>query len=1335
MFGNTNIATPSTSTPANNNVFAFNKPSTNSGNIFGNNNVSTPSPGNPSGFSGAGTSQPTVNLFGNSSNNTNTQTSTPQSNSIFGSKPQNAAGTFNSQGSLFGNAQPNSGIGGSSQQSNGLFGINNGQTNTSLPASGITASTTVNSGSLFGGSSKPGQQSGSLFDNKTKAGSLGSETTDGRNLFGNSSTTNSLFGNKSVAGGAGAPSTSLFSGSNTNPVSGSLLAGKSNGVNSLFSSGSGLAHNQQQGNQSQTISSNPYGMQINSGPILAMPESITVPQHSQTGGINEERKLAKISSVSASATELSSLNNSSLIGKLSSHLKSLKGREASHGLFSPSSSMMLKQENLAPISRDDETEGSAKLLGCRSSVSFLFKKNDWSDIKRLTIDSNRSASKKMRLLNGSSSTTRLKSLGEKKGDNECEPYDLLTSSKDDEATNSLENSAKAKKVANKCDYENEGYWCSPSIEQMKKFSREQLESVSDFVVGRQGYGSINFDYDVDLTVFAEDFEKTMFGVNIIFNENKTVEVYPDEDSKPPVGYGLNVPATITLQNVYPVDRKTKEPIKDNSKVADVQYFVKRLRNMKDMEFISYNPFGGIWVFRVKHFSIWGLVNEEDIEIDEDEATKDAANEIKNRTIALPRRPLISKNAIVPGMFDPYEKLAEDSNISGVDSMKDNESLPVIPFLDQMSTEEDDLSLIIKEKPYEPSDVAEEDLHILDTSLKLKISSNWLNQLELASSKNFSIFNCPTEVKKLSKNAVDDLLFPSFKRGLHEYQKIREERKLSGEINFGKFTKNCKILRKGGGELSGCKQVGFKSTLQINKSAFDSVFSNYLNTAVIKLRDNKYPIVQNCSLNFHDIAQAYSNVPNEFRILELASILFDPISLGYAAESETVEIALIKKAKYEKICSWIVKETKPEIDGLLERTTGLQRIYLLLAKNDIVEAAKEAMNTKNKHLSVMISLLGSNDPGVRAIAESQLSRWKSLNANVDPAIFKIYELLAGNSLGHSIGNTEASTLPWLTIVGLQLFYGDIDSFTLEELVLNCLENSLLLNAQSADPLVLNIFKLFSSYSTPVETLLDELKSTADLFDSRLSWFFTHIIGRNDISDAVRDRVTLQFVEQLKVDTMLKEALFVSCFLTNDTVAREQIDLLLSSEIAYFTSTDNIYILKRLEIPQSVAHQHLAQFDKYNNDCLSEVQNLLKAGDFREAEQVVLKRVGPELIIASFGKIDSLNLLSKLLNKFPRDRIAGWERGLGVFENYLKLTLYEEEDTSVIERLISTLPNLQIDYYSSEMVGVVCSLISEKVSQLYLAKNRGQITEVAKEKLLSLPLGGPEHIYLERILSSL
>ena len=1320
LFGNLNTSTPTTSTPTSNGLLN-NKPNT--GSLFGGNAVSTPSPGNPTGFNTTqNNNKPALNLFGNN----NAAQNTPQANSLF----QSSNTVSSTPKPLLFSAPGNN----NTQQSGGLFS----NSNTQQPSQNNALGTSTTNGFKLGEQTSSTNQVGGLFGNKitTNSNATGTAGTGTGSLFGNNSgQSNILSSNSNTLNNSNtAPKTSLFGNSS------------SQGTGSLFSTNKpmGLSNNfmnnpQSMQPNSQQVTSNPYGLQLNSTTVLTMPESITSSLASQPKPASEMKPSRKFSTASSSTSTLNTSNNSTLIGKLTSRLKNLKSRETTQGLFSPSNKFLVRQDGIAQPTKEDSNIKSKQINGKNALLTSLYQK-DFSNIKKLTIDTNRSAAKKMRLLSGESSTTKIKSLEEKESSNNNATKNdkLLFSSNPLEMSPVQKTSVASNEELNPSSSSTTDYWCSPTVEQLKKLSKKQLANVSNFVIGRKNIGSISFEYDVDLTAFSEDFND-LFGKTVIFNENKTVEVYPDPDNKPQVGYGLNVPAVIMLQNVYPIDKKTKKPITDNSKIAEVQYFIKRLRNMKEMEFISYNPFGGVWTFKVKHFSVWGIVNEEDIEVDTEEAINESAKEIKNRHLAFPKGYYGGK------MFAPINEDSEeeDQNLTGNETVAirkdvlglDNE-LPVSSSIEN-DYNDADMSLIIKEKPYEPSEVNEEDLDLLNSSPELMTSRNWKEQLELAGDSKNSIFSKPFMLKNTATDSLDDILFPNFQEQLAAYKSIKAERRMNSAISLAKFNNNGKLLVKDPSQPSGCKLIIFRSNVQINKSAFDRVFTSYLNTSIISTRKNGYPAVEECSLNFNNIASAYSNVPNEDKILKLASILFDPISLSYDVHNKQVYDTLVKKQRYMNLCQWLVEETADEVDSKLSTAEPLESIFLYLAKNDIVNASKTAISSNNKHLAVLISLLGSNDPIVSETALAQIAKWKSLGSKVNPVIISIYQLLTGSPFNSGSLINESNNYSWLVNFGLQLYYGDIDSFSLQELTMKALTNPFIDTSSltSFEKMSMNIMKLFACSDLQVEVLLDELRTYSKTFDVRLCWFFTQMLKRDDMSNLLRDRITLEFIEQLKIDAMYKEALFVACFISNDFVAQQMIDQILSSEIIYFTSAENETILERLSISSAIIHRHLALHDKYCGDYLSEVRNLLKAGQYKEAEIVVITTVAPKLILNAKSNKDHLLLLDQLLKKFPAHTISTWDKGLAVYEKYIKLVLNDSVDENTIHSIITALPPLRNEYSQHELVNVACSFISETVSELFLINFESLSKKIPKESLLSLPLGQPESKYLSKVLSSM
>ncbi|ORY77281.1 nucleoporin autopeptidase-domain-containing protein [Protomyces lactucae-debilis] len=143
----------------------------------------------------------------------------------------------------------------------------------------------------------------------------------------------------------------------------------------------------------------------------------------------------------------------------------------------------------------------------------------------------------------------------------------------------------------------DSYWTSPSITALMDMSKGELSKVKDFTVGRRGYGQVSFNQPVDLSSLEQ--VEDVAGKIVIF-EPKMCSVYPVEEMKPAVGKGLNVPATITLEQCYPLSRDKRQPIRDKMHPRFQQH-VDRLKRMSETEFVDYLADSGTWIFKVEHF--------------------------------------------------------------------------------------------------------------------------------------------------------------------------------------------------------------------------------------------------------------------------------------------------------------------------------------------------------------------------------------------------------------------------------------------------------------------------------------------------------------------------------------------------------------------------------------------------------------------------------------------------------------------------------------------------------------------------------------------------------------
>lgn len=146
------------------------------------------------------------------------------------------------------------------------------------------------------------------------------------------------------------------------------------------------------------------------------------------------------------------------------------------------------------------------------------------------------------------------------------------------------------------------YYTRPSVSEIA--FRESAEEgycsrVPDFVIGRVGYGKVKF-------FGTTDVRWVDLGKIVKFGRHSVV-VYEDEGDKPPVGHGLNKAAEVSLF--------LKVGLGD-LQGAGVEALVGKLKRVSEQQgarFVSFDPIKREWKFLVRHFSRFGLVDDDDTE--------------------------------------------------------------------------------------------------------------------------------------------------------------------------------------------------------------------------------------------------------------------------------------------------------------------------------------------------------------------------------------------------------------------------------------------------------------------------------------------------------------------------------------------------------------------------------------------------------------------------------------------------------------------------------------------------------------------------------------------------
>jgi hypothetical protein len=133
------------------------------------------------------------------------------------------------------------------------------------------------------------------------------------------------------------------------------------------------------------------------------------------------------------------------------------------------------------------------------------------------------------------------------------------------------------------------YYTNPSLSTL---AASDSHIVPSLIVGRHGFGEIQFEQRVDLSDLLSLDE--LLGEVVRFRR-ATCHVYPEGYQSPPTGEGLNVPATARIVRCWPRDRNEEEVFED---------YIEFLRMRPETEFVSYDLKTGTWTVHVQHFSTY-----------------------------------------------------------------------------------------------------------------------------------------------------------------------------------------------------------------------------------------------------------------------------------------------------------------------------------------------------------------------------------------------------------------------------------------------------------------------------------------------------------------------------------------------------------------------------------------------------------------------------------------------------------------------------------------------------------------------------------------------------------
>lgn len=1306
-------------------------------------------------------------------------------------------------GSLFGNSSTKD------ANSTGLFGNSSSSASNSGGLFGKSQSNNTNTGGLFGNLNNTNPTNGGLFNSskpEASGGLFGGSSSNAapKNLFGSMNSANSgsnLFGNtaNSITGTSNPNATTNLFGANTN--------------NNLFSNNT-LSN--QASLPSNMSSTNPYSYdKVFSNLQKAdsvMPKSVTEDLFANTSNRDSSEKKKILTPVDKAKQ---APRRSSLLSRLGQTLKYFRYSNTStqsnnfasvKGLFTQANfltskdkqSILPKPTKLAPkrISKPSyhtsiENRGIKRLVIKSKPLKFhLIDADKVLNTKKRRIISEVVLSDKLLTDNylSDEDDSDNESFNIKQKDTASRfPYKISAS---DEKVNGK----KADQIigSNNDQEDNEdlddkdvnnGYWCTPSLSELSQLTAQRLANVENFIIGRIGHGQIAYNYPVDLSGVAmiceennTSLNKELFG-KIVEIGNRIVKVYQDAENKPPIGFGLNIPATISLEGI--------EPRKGESRTD----FIKYLQRQVGMEFVTYDPITCIWTFKVKHFSIWGLVDEEgeftsdqnqlaELKRKQDSKEEEAvleyskiyedekfSQELKKQRVStytsglpggwdysqiMQNTPLKTKRNLVADEINNQLELYQQeqttnaltSNVSDITIDSEEESRSVSPdsivfgipdnshapfekknfdylkLFISVLPKDVDMSQIIHEKAYEPEITNDAMFDNIQLKPNLAVSDDWLVQLELCNDINSSLTPYITESSKedgenrnrITAAKVDNILFSDFNKDSLAMDHS------STPINSKKFS-----------NLEGSSLEMYDEAYPRNVS---KVIYHMLSKSTISTRSNKFPIVEkDSSLTFADLLLNDKSTDEEEQILKLGSALFDEHKLKEYSEYKDVDMSDSHLVKYlenlqqmRNFSEWLRVYNGPTVKRWSDEKKSdiLEYIFIKICAGDIKDAITLAMDSNNAHLSVILTLIDSNDDAVKSTASNQLQYWSDTTSLslIPKPIVKIYRILSGDF------KEVLSDLPWNISLAVKLFYGDNTSELhelIEEFQVGIVDNG---------P-VYDILTLYNQiHAKDKKQALQSIKSSH--LNIKLKWFFNKILSKGDASnDILNTDLSLSFGNFLEKIGLWKEALFIYSHISDDKENERVIRNLVITNIGQIkgSSDEETYITKVLKVPHNLVYEAVSIQEHSLGNYWEECEALITAKLWEKAHECIVKELGPSTVISN--ESESKHHLESLVAKFPESGhiIPLWSQGAGIYSNFVSLSKLETEeraspDTETL--LVSLLSNLPLlEDYNSSKCRIAMKLMSKKVGDMAL-KYADQIGNI-KGLILNLPLGEVERNY--------
>ncbi|KAF2897029.1 hypothetical protein ILUMI_09145 [Ignelater luminosus] len=755
------------------------------------------------------------------------------------------------------------------------------------------------------------------------------------------------------------------------------------------------------------------------------------------------------------------------------------------------------------------------------------------------------------------------------------------------------------------------YYTIPALNEIHKFKNEKGEClVKGFTIGRHGYGRVCFPEEINVSNLDLDAI-----VEFSFRE---ITVYPDDSQKPPVGQGLNRPAEITLEHVWPRHSVTHEVIKDPKEI-DKDDFITRLNLLSEKQnakLVNYFADTGKWVFSVKHFTKFYF--DEDID--------------KNIALELNK-----------GECEEEPKVNYSKAEPEITTVQNNISCPLL----LPSTNKNNRLALLKSALFKDESTSDNDCTKNSNSTSWELSDDLVENSLIISHNYMDMALFKAKSFKIGWGPKCSFFILNIKLDLNSHKEYN-----ISTMEIENQSSNCCMMNL----EQHLKAVFEESTITIDKSGIPLFTVNENYNLLIQHQD----IASSLNENNMKTASYYAEV------WKLCLALWGP-----NATSPTSRRALFSNWLEECVASYLNNEVN------LSATTN---IFTYLTGHNIKEAAESAMINEFPQLSLLISQAGTNE-NFKLLMNHQVKQWHRdgmLNL-INKEITKIYVLFGG--IESISGINVYDKIEWKRTLAMHLWYATSAGTSLISAIQAYNKNINSLNyinlpipdycinspGQTYDVLY-HIMTLFINPTLVLEKVINPNNYTDDPLDYRLSWLLLQIfiaLRIGSISEEVANTVHTNFACQLEDLGLWKWSIFVLLFIKDESAKKYAILDVLGRNLKLNVINDfatEDFLVNDLKIPREWIHSTLIIKSDLLEENAQNYKHYIFISDWYKAHEIAVNSLIPELaLMGQYEKL--LDILQKLIP--GKNNIALWHTQVGLILDILKL----HKDINIMENVSS------------------------------------------------------------------